>query len=149
MDSPTSSCEITFSLHPSTEIALPFHANKIERWLHAVSVKYQKPVQQLDYIFCSDDFLLSLNRQYLDHDYLTDILTFPYDYSPIIGEVYISLDRAQENSAELDIPFGDEVLRLVAHGFLHMAGYRDGTEEEKKTMRSEEDHCIALFSQHE
>lgn len=99
----------------------------------------------MDYVFCSDDHLLEMNQRHLGHDYLTDILTFPYDYNPVNAEIYISLDRVIDNANDLGCPMTDELLRVLAHGLLHMIGYNDKTPAEKKAMSSAEDKAIRKF----
>lgn len=143
------STSFSFSFHDIDEERLGLSQAHLIGWLERLSRHYQKPVDQLDYIFCTDAYVHQLNSQFLDHDYLTDILTFPYEYSPIKGEVFISLDRAEDNARSLEVNIEDELLRLIAHGFLHMSGWNDSTDSEKEAMRREEDFCIQLFSQDE
>lgn len=95
-------------------------------------------------IFCSDDYLLKINEQYLNHDYYTDIITFDYvENSVISGDLFISTDRVKENSAQLNVSFEKELYRVVLHGILHLTGYKDKTEDEKKVMRGKEDFYLA------
>ena len=97
--------------------------------------------------FCSDDFLLEINQQFLDHDTLTDIVTFDYTEGTILnGEIYISTDRVGDNAKDFNVTFETELLRVIIHGLLHMCGYGDKTEEEKLQMRSKEDEYLALWS---
>jgi rRNA maturation RNase YbeY len=99
----------------------------------------------LSYVFCSDGFLLELNLKFLNHNTLTDIITFDLSESPskaIEGEVYISVDRVRENALELNEPFDRELLRVVYHGVLHLCGYKDKSKSDKKTMRAMEDHYL-------
>ena len=90
----------------------------------------------LNIIFCSDEYLLRLNKEYLNHDYYTDIITFDYVENNIVsGDLYISIDRINENSQKLNINFKNELTRVIFHGILHLVGYNDKTESEKQEMR--------------
>lgn len=104
--------------------------------------------KSLSYIFCNDDFLLSLNLRYLNHNTLTDILTFTLSETslPIISEVYISIDRVTENAHLLGLPFNNELYRVMIHGILHLCGYSDHTPEQKNTMRAKEDFYLAKMN---
>ncbi len=101
------------------------------------------------YHFCSDKFLLKLNRDFLQHDYLTDIITFPFSTRPeiISGEIFISIDRVRENASALQTDFEREFARVLIHGVLHLLGYNDHTGEEKRVMRSKEDYYLSLLPQ--
>ncbi len=103
----------------------------------------------LFYHFCSDDFLLKINRSYLQHDYLTDIITFPLSTQPeiISGEIFISIDRVRENASALQTAFEQEFARVLIHGVLHLLGYDDQTDEEKLQMRAKEDYYLSLLPQ--
>jgi rRNA maturation RNase YbeY len=106
-------------------------------------------VEQLDYIFCSDKYLLNINRKFLKHDFYTDIITFDLsEKNKIIqGEIYISLDRVIDNSKSLSVKFKDELLRVIFHGILHLCGYKDKKNSDKKIMRDKEDYYLALYSE--
>ena len=100
-------------------------------------------VGDLSIIFCSDDYLLNINKQYLDHDYYTDIITFNYvENKTISGDLFISVERITENAANYDTDMEKELLRVIFHGILHLIGYNDKTEEEKKLMRQKEDFYL-------
>ncbi|PQJ31494.1 rRNA maturation RNase YbeY [Nonlabens arenilitoris] len=116
------------------------------KWLEAVAVSEQKSIGDLSYVFCTDDFLLELNKKYLDHDTLTDIITFDYcdDYL-IHGEIYISVDRVKDNAKDFNVTFNDELLRVMVHGLLHLCGYGDKSDFEKSYMRSKENEKIKMF----
>ena len=96
----------------------------------------------INYIFCSDEYLLKLNQDYLNHDYYTDILSFQMDDDPIQGDIFISIDRVNENAQNMNVPFEDELFRVLSHGILHFLGYKDKTEEEIRIMRGKEDELI-------
>ncbi|MBG9375756.1 rRNA maturation RNase YbeY [Panacibacter sp. DH6] len=103
-------------------------------------------LNRIDYIFCSDQFLLQINRDFLQHDYFTDIITFDLSDTPgITGEVYISVDRVKENAVVHRTSFLDEVLRVIFHGALHLCGYKDKKTPEQKLMRAREDYYINKF----
>lgn len=105
-----------------------------------------KDLNQLSFIFCSDEELLELNKKHLDHDFYTDILTFDLSENEdsIISEVYISTDRVRENAKHLKIPFLHELTRVIIHGALHLCGYRDKKKSEISIMRQKEDHYLRL-----
>ncbi len=101
----------------------------------------------LNFVFCSDQYVLDLNKKYLDHDYFTDILTFDQgDAETIAGDIFISIDRAMENAVKFKVALEDEVRRLLIHGVLHLVGYKDATDEEKSQMRSKEDYYLSLWT---
>lgn len=100
-------------------------------------------VEKVDYIFCSDNYLLEINKKYLQHDYYTDIITFPLSENPIEANVFISIDRVKENADLYKVTFEHELHRVMAHGILHLLGYNDSTHEEKQIMRQQEDSLLA------
>lgn len=94
-------------------------------------------------ILCSDDYLLKINEQYLNHNYYTDIVTFDYvENSVISGDLFISVDRVKENAAEIGVSFNEELYRVIFHGVLHLCGYKDKTDAEKKVMREKENFYL-------
>ncbi len=116
---------------------------KHRTWLD--SLFDQTPYQEISYIFCSDEYLLKINQEYLNHDNYTDIITFPLELDPIESNIFISIDRVKDNAKERNIPFLDELRRVMAHGVLHLMGLQDKTEKEKTAMRKAEDKAIANF----
>lgn len=103
----------------------------------------QKRKGEISVIFCSDSWLLNMNREYLQHDYYTDIITFDYCEGEIIsGDLFISIDRVKENSDELGVPFMRELYRVIFHGILHLAGYKDKTDAEELMMRGKEEFYL-------
>ena len=115
-------------------------------WISRILESEGAILGHLNYIFCSDDYLLQMNRQYLSHDSFTDILTLDYsDGGRITGDVFISLDRVRENAASFGQGFDVEMLRVMSHGILHLLGYGDKTEDESKRMRLKEEEKIELF----
>ena len=109
--------------------------------------KEKKKLEGLNYIFCDDEYLLGINRDFLKHDYYTDIITFDLSAGPAtIGEIYISIDRVKDNAQQLKQPVSKELQRVIFHGALHLCGYKDKRPADIKLMRSKEDHYINLFN---
>ncbi len=115
---------------------------KIKMWVVQIIEKYQKQVGDINYIFCSDEYLLEINQKHLNHDYFTDIISFNYCENNVIsGDVFISTDRVNENAKTYQT--GDtELLRVIIHGVLHFIGFDDQTKEETQKMRLAEDQAI-------
>ncbi|MGB1040436.1 MAG: rRNA maturation RNase YbeY [Flavobacteriales bacterium] len=119
---------------------------KFARWIKFLIQNNQKIVGEINYIFCSDDFLHKLNVEHLNHDTFTDIITFDYTKSAIIsGDLFISIDRVKENSDTFNVEFQNEIKRVMAHGILHLLGFNDKSEEDIIEMRTKEEEAIALF----
>jgi probable rRNA maturation factor len=108
---------------------------------------YKRDLVYLNYIFCSDEYLLQINRDHLNHDYYTDIITFnlSLDKKIIEGEVYISVDRVKENAKVNHTTFKNELHRVLFHGVLHLCGFKDKTRKEEAIMRSTEDYWLAQY----
>lgn len=101
----------------------------------------------ISYFFCSDEHLLQINIEALNHDYYTDIISFDYSTLPIVsGEIFISVDRVKENAVDFKVTFTQEMLRVMAHGICHFAGFKDKTDLDISIMRVKEDECIAIFN---
>jgi rRNA maturation RNase YbeY len=117
-------------------------------WLSVSAAFEGRDVESLCYIFCSDDYLLDMNREYLDHDYYTDVITFPH-VTPgkvIYGDVFVSVDRVREHAKDLGVSFERELARVMVHGLLHLVGYGDDTENAALLMRQREDeHLSRLY----
>lgn len=106
----------------------------------------KKNLSSLQYIFCSDDYLLEINRQYLQHDYYTDIITFNLGTEKSIeGEIYISVERVKENAQLMHTSFKEELHRVIFHGILHLCGHKDTLKSEKQDMRRKEDRLLQLY----
>jgi probable rRNA maturation factor len=110
--------------------------------------KEKKSLDSLTYIFCSDKRLLEINRQYLKHDFYTDIITFDLseESNKVVGEIYISVDRVLKNSTAFKIPFANELSRVIFHGALHLCGYKDKTSKQKHQMGEKEDYYVSLIT---
>jgi len=116
-------------------------------WIEKVIIGYGFELGELNYIFCDDVYLLKLNIEFLEHDTLTDIISFDYTEGKVVGgDIFISLERVKENALELSISVDEEIKRVMIHGVLHYMGYKDKTKEEKDEMRSQEDESISLLS---
>ena len=127
----------------------PYFASnrRITLWLDRLAAQHDHSIQELNIIFVSDEELLVMNRQFLDHDYYTDIITFDLgtDNKTIQGELYISLDRVKENANTLGQKYSSEFIRVVAHGLLHLIGFQDKKSEQIVEMRACENNAIALY----
>jgi rRNA maturation RNase YbeY len=123
---------------------------KLSTFLDGLVAKYLPKVKkaELNYIFCTDDYLLEMNQQFLDHDTLTDIITFDLSENKqnLIGEIYISIDRVRENAAKFDVTVKDELHRVIFHGALHLCGFKDKKEADKKIMRQKENDCLSAYN---
>lgn len=115
-------------------------------WIEKVITSHHRQLGDLTYIFCSDEKILEVNNQYLQHDYYTDIITFDYCEDNIIsGDMFISLDTVKSNSAQYDTNYDEELLRVIIHGVLHLCGFGDKTEDEEKEMRELENNALSLI----
>ena len=122
------------------------HKNKIRDLLNLLAKEEGKEIGQLTYIFCSDEYLLEINKQYLHADYLTDVITFDYCQNEFVsGDVFISVERVKENSVLFSQSYFDEMLRVVVHGLLHLCGYKDKKEKEQQQMREKENYSIEKY----
>lgn len=120
---------------------------KLGQWLTDVATSEGKTIGEINIIFCSDDYLLELNKQYLNHDYYTDVITFDYSQDQIIsGDIFISIDRVRDNAHTYQQTFEDELNRVIVHGVLHLIGYKDKTDQEQKLMRQKEDFYLKKLS---
>ncbi len=117
-----------------------------ESWLDQVASLEKKKLGDISLIFTSDEHLLTVNQQYLDHDYYTDIITFDYSEDDFVsGDLFISIDRVRENAEQNNVSFVNELNRVVVHGVLHLCGYKDKSESEEQLMRSKEDQMLELL----
>ena len=118
----------------------------VREWISSVVSSSGKELGDVGVIICSDDYLLDLNNQYLDHNYYTDIITFDYTEKDVIcGDLFISYDRVKENAKQEGVLIQHELRRVMVHGVLHLLGLRDKTDKEAKTMRAAEDVALKMF----
>jgi rRNA maturation RNase YbeY len=115
-------------------------------WIMRVVVSEGNSVGNITYVFCDDDYLLDVNLRYLDHNTYTDIITFDYSDDVVLGgDIFISIERVKENALEYNEDFNIELLRVMAHGVLHLVGYDDKNEHDQRIMRKKEEEKIKLF----
>lgn len=116
---------------------------EIRKWVTDVAARYGKKVDEISYIFCNDDKILEINRQYLDHDYYTDIITFDYsEKKKISGDIFISLDTVQSNATKYQQPYLTELYRVIIHGILHLCGINDKSPAERAQMEAAENEAL-------
>ena len=122
--------------------------HNIRKWVTEVVKRREKQVGNINYLFCDDEYILQANKQYLDHDTYTDIITFDYVAGSLIsGDIMISTDRVGENAAKFSVPFEQELHRVIIHGVLHLLGQGDKSEEEAAEMRRQEESALALWNE--
>lgn len=115
-------------------------------WIKDIASKHGKTIGEIAYVFCDDAKILEVNRQYLGHDYYTDIITFDYcEDDKLSGDIFISLDTVKSNSATYGTGYYDELTRVIIHGILHLCGYKDKSDDESRAMRALEDEAIAAL----
>lgn len=121
---------------------------KVSRWIKSVAADYGFAVGNINYIFCSDERELEVNRQFLGHDYYTDVITFDYSTpSTLNGDIFISLDTVRSNAEMVETSFDHELLRIIIHGVLHLTGQGDKTPETKLQMTAKEESALAKWQQ--
>jgi rRNA maturation RNase YbeY len=120
---------------------------KISNWIHRIVLEHRFEVGEINYIFCDDAYLLKLNIEFLQHDTLTDIISFDTTLGKLIGgDVFISIERIQENANTFAVPFDEELHRVMIHGVLHFLGFKDKTPLEKTAMRKKEEESLYLLN---
>ncbi|AGA77329.1 rRNA maturation RNase YbeY [Echinicola vietnamensis] len=121
--------------------------NLTKRWLREIAKKEGFVIADLNYIFCSDEYLYQINLDYLDHDTYTDIITFDNseEQDTLEGDIFVSIERIRDNAKDQNVDSHKETIRVISHGLLHLCGYKDKTKEEAKLMREKEDEAISLF----
>ena len=128
--------DITFHLSKSEEVRV---------WVDQAIKKEHHTMGDINYIFTSDEYLRKVNVKYLNHNYLTDVITFDYtEKDKVSGDIFISIDRIEDNASELNTDLTNELHRVMIHGVLHLLGYRDKTTEEQQVMRQKEDYYLSL-----
>lgn len=120
---------------------------RLKVFLSELFKQYNQPFQSLTVVFCTDDYLLEINKKFLDHNYFTDIITFNLAEAkqPIEGEIYISIDRVKENAITHHASNNQELHRIIFHGVLHLCGFKDKSAVNKATMTKQEDLCLASY----
>jgi probable rRNA maturation factor len=115
-------------------------------WIETIVESENKILGEISYIFCDDEYLHTINMQYLNHDTLTDIISFDYTEGDIIsGDIFVSIERVEDNAKDFNVSFDEELKRVLAHGVLHYCGYKDKSEEDALLMRTKEEEKIKLF----
>ncbi len=124
-----------------------WNEGKVLKWIENAIAEEGKSLGEISYVFCTDEHLLGVNRQYLKHDFYTDIITFDYCEGDIIaGDMMISRDRVEENANEFGVEFENELHRVMIHGVLHLCGYKDKNPEDTKLMREKENYYLAKLN---
>lgn len=120
--------------------------SKFEEWIDAIVESEDKEPGEINYIFCDDDYLHNINMKYLDHDTLTDIISFDYSIGDLVsGDIFISIERVKDNAQDFDVSFENELLRVMSHGVLHYCGFKDKTENDALVMRQKEQEKMEMF----
>lgn len=118
----------------------------ISNWLSQVILSESKKEGDINYIFCDDEYLHKINVEYLDHDTLTDIISFDYSVgNELHGDIFVSIERVADNANDFEVSFDEELKRVLVHGILHYAGYKDKSEEDELKMRQKEEEKIGMF----
>ncbi len=137
--------QVNFSYHYELADFTLKDEKEYTEWLCAVAKTEEVTIDNLTFVFCDDEYLLNINRTYLQHDYYTDIITFPYQQGKIIeSDIFISISRVRDNAKEHKVDFHQELLRVMVHGLLHLIGYGDKTDHQAKIMRAKEDEYVVL-----
>ncbi len=123
------------------------HPTEVSNWVSNIVKEYSYELLEINYIFCSDEYLHQINVDYLNHDTYTDIITFDNseEADKLESDIFISIDRVMENSKEYSKSFNKELYRVMIHGVLHLLGFHDQTDEQKKEMREKEEACLSLL----
>ena len=136
------------SFFNETPFVFPYNKNSVKCWVKSVAKCEGKEAGNINYIFCDDEYLHKINVEYLQHDTLTDIITFDYTEGKVLhSDIYISVERVKENAEIFKVPFQRELLRVLAHGLLHLCGYKDKAPKASALMRQKEEEMMLLFDQ--
>lgn len=120
---------------------------KVKKWISEIIKAQGQKVGDISYLFCDDDYLIQINREYLDHDTYTDIITFDYVEGKVVsGDILISVERVKENAEKFNTTFDQELHRVIIHGILHLLGQADKSDEDAAMMRKKEDAALALWN---
>lgn len=136
---------VKFALH-EVKVNLK-NRNQLKHFIEELFAREEQGLEDLHYVFCSDEYLLGINQQFLQHDTYTDIVTFELSPTPgvTIGEIYISVDRVAENAKNFEVSFEHELHRVIFHGALHLCGFKDKTKKEEDKMRAKENEYLHLY----
>jgi len=119
---------------------------KITKWISTIINKENCKEDEINYVFCNDDYLHKLNVEFLQHDTLTDVISFDYSVGKTLqGDIFISIERVEDNAKDFEVEFVDELHRVIIHGILHYCGYKDKTDADAIVMRSKEDEALAIL----
>lgn len=138
---------MSVQIHQQTNLKLN-NRKALKAFIPMIFKKEGKLFKSLSYIFCTDEYLLKVNNDFLKHDFYTDIITFDLSESkgsPIIGEIYISVDRVKENALTHNVSFEQELHRVIFHGALHLCGYKDKSKKDSLLMRDKEEDCLSMY----
>lgn len=126
---------------------MPFLKRRVcNNWIKSIIKQHNFNVGDINYIFCSDNYLLQINNQYLKHDHFTDIITFNYNFEKTVSaDIYISIDTVHNNCLIYKVPFDNELRRVMIHGVLHLLGFNDHTTSQKLEMTTKEDEALSIF----
>lgn len=137
--------EVLF-FNEKVEFPVFFSDSLVRKWLEIIAQYYSKSTGVLSFIFCDDDYILNVNRQYLKHDYFTDVITFDYCEGDLLsGDIFISLETVQSNARDFDTTYENELYRVICHSILHLVGFKDKTDSDSILMRSNENICLELL----
>ncbi|NOT37079.1 MAG: rRNA maturation RNase YbeY [Saprospiraceae bacterium] len=127
------------------EVEFELNQPKISQWIKDILGQNKRALDNVNIVLCNDEYLLEINRQHLQHDYYTDIITFPYQDEPVVADIFISVDRVRENAETYNTSEQMEMLRVIIHGIFHIVGKKDKTVEEELEMRKLEDEAIIQY----
>lgn len=137
---------MSISFHAENITSPKINKAKLVKWLSLIIKSENKKVEEISIIFTSDEYLLKINQEHLSHDFYTDVITFDYSHdNKIAGDIFISIERVEENAKTYNVEFSNELNRIMAHGVLHLCGYKDKETNEKLQMTSYEDKYLLLF----
>ena len=141
----TPSASIEF--HYATRPFFFRNRNRLKKFILSLAKREGQKVEQISYVFCTDAYLLTINREFLDHDDYTDIISFPLSkpHQPLVSEIYISIDRVKQNAAFYKSSFEKELHRVIFHGTLHLCGYRDKSQKDISLMRRKEEEYLNRY----
>lgn len=132
-------------INENTEIPV-LHKRRLTQWIKSTAEEYGRKTGDITYIFCSEEKILEINMQYLNHDYFTDIITFDYSEKNVIsGDIFISPETLKTNAIQFNVTYEEELLRIIIHGILHLCGQDDKTPESKLQMTAKEDKALNVY----